>query len=222
MPPNPTAETESTDTRHRKVAIIGSGPAGLTAAIVRLARQPGADRLRRQRPAGPADDHLRRGELPRISRRDPGTGADGALSPAGGALRLDDHGRRRHQGRLQRAALQAVGQGRPVPGRCGDRRHRRIGPVAGADLRGGVPRPRGQRLRHLRRLLLPRSGSGGGRWRRHGTGGGALPDQVRLQGHHPGAARRVPRQQDHAGPRLHPPQGGGALEHRKSPTSAAT
>ena len=33
MPPNPTAQTESTDTRHRKVAIIGSGPAGLTAAI---------------------------------------------------------------------------------------------------------------------------------------------------------------------------------------------
>src|SRR3954468_17110419 len=33
MPPNPTAQTDSTDTRHRKVAILGSGPAGLTAAI---------------------------------------------------------------------------------------------------------------------------------------------------------------------------------------------
>jgi thioredoxin reductase (NADPH) len=33
MPPNPIAQTDSTDTRHRKVAIIGSGPAGLTAAI---------------------------------------------------------------------------------------------------------------------------------------------------------------------------------------------
>src|SRR6187401_155668 len=33
MPPNPTAQTDSTETRHRKVAILGSGPAGLTAAI---------------------------------------------------------------------------------------------------------------------------------------------------------------------------------------------
>jgi thioredoxin reductase (NADPH) len=33
VPPKTTQEQESTDTRHRKVAIIGSGPAGLTAAI---------------------------------------------------------------------------------------------------------------------------------------------------------------------------------------------
>jgi thioredoxin reductase (NADPH) len=33
IPPTPTTESPSTDTRHRKVAIIGSGPAGLTAAI---------------------------------------------------------------------------------------------------------------------------------------------------------------------------------------------
>ena len=33
VPPKTTQEQESTDTRHRKVAILGSGPAGLTAAI---------------------------------------------------------------------------------------------------------------------------------------------------------------------------------------------
>jgi thioredoxin reductase (NADPH) len=33
IPPTPTTEQKSTDTRHHKVAIIGSGPAGLTAAI---------------------------------------------------------------------------------------------------------------------------------------------------------------------------------------------
>src|SRR3990170_8763211 len=33
IPPKTTEPTPSTDTRHRKVAIIGSGPAGLTAAV---------------------------------------------------------------------------------------------------------------------------------------------------------------------------------------------
>jgi thioredoxin reductase (NADPH) len=33
IPPTPTTEQKSTDIRHHKVAIIGSGPAGLTAAI---------------------------------------------------------------------------------------------------------------------------------------------------------------------------------------------
>jgi thioredoxin reductase (NADPH) len=33
IPPKTTEQAQSTDTRHRKVAIIGSGPAGLTAAI---------------------------------------------------------------------------------------------------------------------------------------------------------------------------------------------
>ena len=33
VPPKTTQEQDSTDTRHRKVAILGSGPAGLTAAI---------------------------------------------------------------------------------------------------------------------------------------------------------------------------------------------
>jgi thioredoxin reductase (NADPH) len=33
VPPTPAAQQDSTDVRHRKVAIIGSGPAGLTAAI---------------------------------------------------------------------------------------------------------------------------------------------------------------------------------------------
>ncbi|HYN63086.1 MAG TPA: FAD-dependent oxidoreductase, partial [Candidatus Limnocylindrales bacterium] len=33
IPPTPTTAEQSTDIRHHKVAIIGSGPAGLTAAI---------------------------------------------------------------------------------------------------------------------------------------------------------------------------------------------
>jgi thioredoxin reductase (NADPH) len=40
-----------------------------------------------------------------------------------------------------------------------------------------------QRLRHLRRLLLPRPGRLRGRRRQHGRGRGAVPVQHRQQGH---------------------------------------
>ena len=71
--------------------------------------------------------------------------------------------------------------------------------MAGRPRRGEAPRPRRQRLRHLRRLLLPGPGAGRGGRRRHRDGRGDVPHEVRLEGHDRPPARRVPRVEDHAG-----------------------
>ena len=87
-----------------------------------------------------------------------------------------------------------------------DHRHRRAGalarPAVGAEVQG----LRRVGLRHLRRLLLPQQGSDRDRRRQYRGRGGAVPDQFRLQGHGRAPARRVPRREDPAGPAVQEPQ----------------
>src|SRR5215207_6072281 len=71
---------------------------------------------------------------------------------------------------------------------------------------------RGERLRHLRRLLLQGQEGSGRRRRGHGDGGGDVPLQVRLGSHPDPPPRPVPGLQDHAGPRAQQPQD--HLSHR--------
>ena len=72
---------------HAKLIILGSGPAGYTAAIY-AARAMLEPVLISGYPAGrPADDHHRRRELSRLRRRHPGPLADGADAEAGRACR---------------------------------------------------------------------------------------------------------------------------------------
>ena len=75
---------------------------------------------------------------------------------------------------------------------------------ARARVRARAPRPRRHLLRHLRRRVLPRPRGRRRRRRRLRDGGGALPDEVRLQGHDRAPARRVPRVADHDRPRPQP------------------
>ena len=74
-------------------------------------------------------------------------------------------------------------------------------PVAHARARGRGPaaRPRPVDVRHLRRLLLPGRGDRRRRRRRLGPRRGALPHQVRHQGHADPPARRAAGLEDHAG-----------------------
>ena len=63
--------------------------------------------------------------------------------------------------------------GDDVPGRRRDHRHRRAGPLARHRVGAAVAGPRRVGLRHLRRVLLPRQDRGGDRRRQHRGRGGA-------------------------------------------------
>ena len=82
------AEPGRTGRRRRteaKVVIVGSGPAGLTAAIYAARANLEPIVLAGSAAGRPADDHERRRELPGLPGRDPGPGADGRVPRAGRA-----------------------------------------------------------------------------------------------------------------------------------------
>ena len=89
---------------------------------------------------------------------------------------------------------------RYLSGRRRDARDRRAGALARSAVRAEVQGLRRLRLRHLRRLLLSRQGSAGDRRRQHRGRGGAVPHQFRLQGDGRAPARPLPRREDPAGP----------------------
>ena len=105
---------------------------------------------------------------------------------------------------LLRAPVQGLRRRRRVLRPNRDRRHRGNRTSARARVRARAPRPRRHVLRHLRRCVLPRPRGRRRRRRRLRDGGGALPDEVRLQGHDRAPARRVPRVADHDRPRPQP------------------
>jgi thioredoxin reductase (NADPH) len=76
--------------RNSSVIIIGSGPAGLTAAIYAGARQPRARRLRRLQYGGQLMLTTEVENFPRLSERHHGPGTDGEFPRAGRALRIED------------------------------------------------------------------------------------------------------------------------------------
>ena len=95
---------------HAKLIIIGSGPAGYTAAIY-AARAMLEPVLISGLPARrTAHDHHRRGELSGLRRRHPGPLAHGADAPAGRACRHPHGLRPHHQGGPRPAALPAGGR----------------------------------------------------------------------------------------------------------------
>ena len=76
-------------------------------------------------------------------------------------------------------------------------------------------------LRDLRRLLLSRQGSHGGRRRQHRGRGSAVPHQFRLAGDHRASPRSFPRRAHPAGAPVQAPQDQGGLGQRASTKSAA-
>ena len=180
----------------RKVIIVGSGPAGYTAAIY-AARANLAPLLFTRRPGRrPADDHDRGGELSRLCRGDHGPELmetmRGQAARFGTEMVAEDVTRRR----LGAAA---------VRGQRGAQRYEAttviIATGASAKLLGlpggaAAHGPRRLHLRHVRRLLLQGPGHHGRGGRRLGHGGGALPGAPWPQG-----GRRPPARQRCAPPR---------------------
>ena len=189
-----------TPPRHNSLVILGSGPAGYTAAVyaARANRKPAADHRHRAR--GSAHDHHRGRQLARRCARPAGPGAHGAHEGARRTLQHRDRQRPHpHRGLLE-APVHAERRLRQLHLRCADHRHRRLGQVSRHSLRREVSRPRRFRLRHLRWLLLQGTSRRGRRRRQHRRGRGALSIQSRQPRDGRASARQVSRGKDPAGP----------------------
>ena len=192
--------SEVTENAYENVVIVGSGPAGYTAALYTaranlnplviegfawggllqqttdVENYPGFP----QGIMGPELMQQMRDQAERFGARletDEATAVE--LSPDGGLHKVyvgdDVH--------LTRSVILAMGA-----------QHRKLG----GPRRGAALRPRRQLLRDLRCGVLPRRADRDRRRRRLGDGGGDVPLQVRLQGRDHPPPRRVPRLEHHA------------------------
>ena len=100
-------------------------------------------------------------------------------------------------------------------------RHRRAGALARPPVGGEIQGLRRLGLRHLRRILLSRQAGDGGRRRQHRGRGSAVPDQFRIRVYRGASPRSFPRRTHFAGPPVQASQDQGGLGFARSTKSAA-
>ena len=189
------------DADSRNVVIIGSGPAGLTAALYAARANLKPLVIEGLEAGGQLMLTTLVENWPGLPRRHHGPGPDGRDARAGGAVRRRDHPGQRHVASTSRTHPFVV----KTDGRTSTRAESLIiATGASARLLGlpserGADRPRRLDLRHLRRLLLPRQAHRRRRRRRLGDGRGDVPHALRLAGHRRPPPRHAARVEDHAG-----------------------
>ena len=177
------------NSQHAKVLILGSGPAGYTAAVyaaranlkpvlITGIAQGGQLMTTTEVDNWPADVHGVQG--PDLMQR---------FLEHAERFKTADHFRPHQHGRLQPAPVHPHGRQRHLHLRRAHHRHRRLRQVPGPALGDGLHGPRRFGLRHLRRLLLPRPGLLRDRRRQHRSRRGAVSVEHRQQGL-PGAPPR--------------------------------
>ena len=164
-----------------QVLILGSGPAGYTAAIYAAPRQPQAADHPRPAARRPAHDHHRGRELPRLRRGHHGPRADGGDARSRRCASAPSSSRRTvDEGRLLRGARSRCG-----PTTAGveeaearHRRHRRLGAAARHPDASRSSWASACRRARPATASSSRSRRCRGRRRRHRDGGGELPDAL--------------------------------------------
>jgi thioredoxin reductase len=152
-----TVSQERTDILHHKVAIIGSGPAGLTAAIY-AARANLAPLV--------IAGNVPMGQLMITSDVENYPGFPDGIQGPDLMQKFRDQAERFGATILERDATRVDFSARPFGIWVGDAEYRAdavivaTGASARAGVGGGVPRARRERLRDLRRVLLPRTRGG--------------------------------------------------------------
>ena len=188
-------------TTHAKVVIIGSGPAGYTAAIYAARAMLEPVLIQGIQPGGQLTITTDVENYPGFADVIQGPWLMEQMQEQAehvGTRIVTDHVIKADL--AQRPFRLELRFRRRLSRRRADHRDRRAGALARPAVRAEVQGLRRLGLRHLRRLLLSRQGSGGGRRRQHRGRGSAVPHQFRRQGHGGAPPRQFPRREDPAGP----------------------
>ncbi len=186
----------ATTTKHAKVLILGSGPAGYTAAVYAARANLSPVLVTGLAQGGQLMTTTDVENWPADAQRRAGPGTDAALPGARRALQHRNHFRPHPHGEAQREADPPDRRFGRIHLRLADHRDRRVGAISRPAVGRSVHGQGRVRLRDLRRLLLQAAARGGDRRRQYRSRGSPLPRRHREESDGDPSPRQVPRRAD--------------------------